>query len=143
MNPILAKTVYPTHATASEIAESPTFLALRPLLWYTPSTMLYFSYGSNINLSHVNDFLGTHGVTLDTELRGQHELLHHSRLPLPLLRFRFKDKKIWDGGATIFVAEVLKLLVVQPGCVRPTRRQVHLDDAGLAVLIEAGLALDG
>ena len=42
--------------------------------------MLYFAYGSNINLDHLSDFLNTHDVTLDTELVGQHALLHDYRL---------------------------------------------------------------
>ena len=42
--------------------------------------MNYFAYGSNINLSHLTDYLDTHGVTLDTELRGQRALLHDHRL---------------------------------------------------------------
>ncbi len=42
--------------------------------------MRYFAYGSNINLDHLSDYLSTHGVTLDTELSGQHALLHDYRL---------------------------------------------------------------
>ena len=42
--------------------------------------MMYFAYGSNINLDHLSDYLGTHGVTLDTELGGQHALLYDHRL---------------------------------------------------------------
>ena len=42
--------------------------------------MRYFAYGSNINRDHLTDYLDTHGVTLDAELRGQHALLHHYRL---------------------------------------------------------------
>lgn len=42
--------------------------------------MLYFAYGSNMCLDHLTDFLGTRGVTLDTELDGQHALLHDYRL---------------------------------------------------------------
>ena len=42
--------------------------------------MLYFAYGSNINVDHLHDYVGTHGVTLDTELGGQHALLHDYRL---------------------------------------------------------------
>ena len=42
--------------------------------------MLYFAYGSNLNLDHLHDYLDTHGTTLDTELRGQHALLHNFRL---------------------------------------------------------------
>ena len=42
--------------------------------------MLYFAYGSNLNFPHVIDFLGTHGVTLDTEVCGQHAFLHDYRL---------------------------------------------------------------
>ena len=42
--------------------------------------MLYFAYGSNLNLKHLADYLDTHGVTLDTELGGQLALLHNFRL---------------------------------------------------------------
>ena len=41
---------------------------------------MYFAYGSNINRDHLTDFLGTRGVTPDTESRGQHALLHNFRL---------------------------------------------------------------
>ncbi len=41
---------------------------------------MYFAYGSNINLDHLTDYLSTHGITLDTELGGQHALLHNFRL---------------------------------------------------------------
>jgi len=39
--------------------------------------MLYFAYGSNINLDHLAEYLDTHGLRLDTDLVGQHALLHH------------------------------------------------------------------
>ena len=42
--------------------------------------MRYFAYGSNIHLDHISEYLDTHGVTLDTELRGQRALLHDYRL---------------------------------------------------------------
>ena len=42
--------------------------------------MLYFAYGSNLNLSHLDAYLDTHGVTLDTEVSGQHAFLHDYRL---------------------------------------------------------------
>ena len=42
--------------------------------------MLYFAYGSNLHVTHFRDYLDTHGVTLDTELGGQHALLHNFRL---------------------------------------------------------------
>ncbi len=42
--------------------------------------MIYFGYGSNTNVPHLQAYLDTHGVTLDTELRGQHALLHDYRL---------------------------------------------------------------
>ncbi len=42
--------------------------------------MLYFAYGSNLNLKHLTDYLDTHGVTLDTEVRGEHAFLHDYRL---------------------------------------------------------------
>ena len=80
MNPILAKAIIAEHANESEIAESQTILALRRLLSYTYGVMMYFGYGSNINLSHLTDYLGTHGMKLDTELRGRHALLHGYRL---------------------------------------------------------------
>ena len=41
---------------------------------------MYFAYGSNTNLPHVNAYLDTHGVTLDTESRARHALLHNFRL---------------------------------------------------------------
>ena len=80
INRILAHAVYPTQTTESEIAESKPFLAPRRLSSYTSDVMLYFAYGSNLNLPHLTDFLGTHGVSLDTELRGQHALLQNYRL---------------------------------------------------------------
>ena len=43
--------------------------------------MIYFGYSSNINVSHLHEYLDTHGVTLDTELRGRNALLHDYRLP--------------------------------------------------------------
>lgn len=42
--------------------------------------MMYFAYGSNLNVDHVADYLDTHGVKLDTELRGQHAILQNFRL---------------------------------------------------------------
>jgi len=42
--------------------------------------MLYFAYGSNLNADHLIDFLNTYGFKLDTELRGEHALLHNFRL---------------------------------------------------------------
>ncbi len=42
--------------------------------------MLYFAYGSNINLDHLRSYLDTHGVNLDTDWGGEHALLHHYRL---------------------------------------------------------------
>ena len=42
--------------------------------------MIYFAYGSNINLDHFTEYLDTHGVTIDTELGGHHALLHNFRL---------------------------------------------------------------
>ena len=42
--------------------------------------MLYFAYGSNINLDHLTDFLDTHGVSIDTDSHGEHALLHNFRL---------------------------------------------------------------
>ena len=42
--------------------------------------MLYFAYGSNINLDHLTDYLDTHGVSLDTDLQAKHALLHNYRL---------------------------------------------------------------
>jgi hypothetical protein len=42
--------------------------------------MLYYAYGSNINLDHLTNFLDQHGVILDTELRGQHAFLHNFQL---------------------------------------------------------------
>lgn len=42
--------------------------------------MMYFAYGSNMNAPHLAEYLDTHGVTLDTELRGQHALLQNYRL---------------------------------------------------------------
>ena len=37
-------------------------------------------YGSNINIPHLQAYLDTHGLTLDTELRGKHAVLHNFRL---------------------------------------------------------------
>ena len=42
--------------------------------------MLYFAYGSNVNLDHLTEYLDTHGLRLDTDLSGQHALLHNFRL---------------------------------------------------------------
>ena len=42
--------------------------------------MTYFAYGSNINIPHLRAYLDTHGVALDTELRGKHAVLHNFRL---------------------------------------------------------------
>jgi len=45
--------------------------------------MLYFAYGSNLNADHLTYYLDTHGVKLDTELRGQqgkHAFLHSFRI---------------------------------------------------------------
>ena len=42
--------------------------------------MMYFAYGSNVNRHHLTDYLGTHGVTLDTDFDAQHALLHQWRL---------------------------------------------------------------
>ena len=72
--------VIPIRVTGSQIAESQTILALRRLLSYTYGVMMYFGYGSNINLDHLADYLDTHGVTLDTESCGQHALLHNFHL---------------------------------------------------------------
>lgn len=80
MDRVLATVVIPTYGRASEIAESQTILALRRLSRYTCGVMMYFAYGSNLNVDHVADYLDTHGVTPGTELRGQHVLLHDYRL---------------------------------------------------------------
>ena len=71
----MGKVVYPTQTIESEIAISQGFLALRRLSSYTYGVMLYFAYGSNINRSHLNDYLDTRGVTPDTELKAEHALL--------------------------------------------------------------------
>ena len=42
--------------------------------------MLYFAYGSNINLDHLHEYLHTHGVKLDTELQPEHAILPNYRL---------------------------------------------------------------
>jgi len=42
--------------------------------------MLYFAYGSNVNLDHLTDYLDTHGVTVDTDFQAEHALLHNYRL---------------------------------------------------------------
>ena len=43
--------------------------------------MLYFAYGSNLNIPHLTEYLDTHGVTQeDTELKAEHALLHNFRL---------------------------------------------------------------
>ena len=39
--------------------------------WYNRHVMIYFAYGSNINLRHLKAFLDTHGVELDTELKAE------------------------------------------------------------------------
>lgn len=79
MNPILAKVVYPTHAITSEPTLSREVLAQHRTPWYTICVMLYFAYGSNLNLDHLTDYLDTHGVTLDTELKAEHALVHNFR----------------------------------------------------------------
>ena len=76
----MAKAVFPTHAVGSEIAKSPSFLAQRLLARYTYGVMYYFAYGSNINLDHLTEYLDTQGATPDTDLGGQHALLHNFRL---------------------------------------------------------------
>ena len=42
--------------------------------------MLYFAYGSNLNLDHLTAYLDTPDVKLDTELVGQHGFLHNFHL---------------------------------------------------------------
>ncbi len=42
--------------------------------------MLYFAYGSNTNLSHLAEYLDTHGVKLDTELKAEYAQLDGYRL---------------------------------------------------------------
>ncbi len=42
--------------------------------------MLLFSYGSNINFDHLAEYLDTHGVTLDTELKAEYARLDGYRL---------------------------------------------------------------
>ena len=42
--------------------------------------MLYFAYGSNINLDHLGEYLDVRGVTMDTELQAEHALLYNFRL---------------------------------------------------------------
>ncbi len=76
----MAKAAFETTTIGTELANSPQILAPWRLPSYTTKVMLYFAYGSNINLNHFTDYLDTHGVTLDTDLHGQHALLHHFRL---------------------------------------------------------------
>ena len=42
--------------------------------------MIYFAYGSNLNLDHLTDYLGKHGVSVDTDFQAEHALLHNYRL---------------------------------------------------------------
>ncbi len=42
--------------------------------------MIYFAYGSNVNLDHLRSYLDAHGVTLDTDSRAEHARLHDYRL---------------------------------------------------------------
>ena len=77
---ILDTALYLTLAVGSEIAESPSDLALRQTSSYTYGIMFYFAYGSNLNLEHLTGYLDTHGVTLDTEFQAEYALLQHYRL---------------------------------------------------------------
>ena len=77
---LLAEAVYPADAIMSEIAESQAILAPWRLSSYTCRAMIVLCYGSNINPGHLNEFLDTHGVTLDTDLQGQHAILPDYRL---------------------------------------------------------------
>ena len=55
-------------------------IALRGFSSYDVHVMLYFAYGSNINIDHLNEYLHTHGVKLDTELQPEHAILQNYRL---------------------------------------------------------------
>ncbi len=55
-------------------------IALSGLSLYGVHVMLYFAYGSNINLDHLHEHLSTHGVKLDTELQPEHAILPNYRL---------------------------------------------------------------
>ena len=76
----MASVVIPIRVTGSQITESQPILAPWRLSRYTYGVMRYFAYGSNVNLGHLTDYLNTHGVTLDTELKAEYAQLDGYRL---------------------------------------------------------------